>query len=334
MERIKQIMLNNITVVLLVVLCIASGIGVRGFFSPRNLVNLLSQMSILALVSMGMIYSVILKGADLSVGAVGALTGVLASYAGLWLMARMEESMPTLLVVPVLLIVAAVTGIAMGYITGTLIVTVQTAPVICTLAVMYVVRGLAYALSGGQPIYVHSEAFAFLGTGKLIRVPGMSTGVLPFILILAIVCAFAHHWILEKTVLGRNLHSVGLNREAAASAGLDVRKTMRIGYLLCSVMAALGGVANASRYQNGHPGALDGFEMFALPAVVLGGVSLNGGKGSVWKAMLGVAVIAVLRNMMDLLLLSSYWQKFVMGVVLIFAIWLDAGRPLKNVQVR
>ena len=175
MERVKQIMLNNITVVLLVVLCIASGIGVRGFFSPRNLVNLLSQMSILALVSMGMIYSVILKGADLSVGAVGALTGVLASYAGLWLMARMEESMPTLLVVPVLLIVAAVTGIAMGYITGTLIVTVQTAPVICTLAVMYVVRGLAYALSGGQPIYVHSEAFAFLGTGKLIRVPGSSS---------------------------------------------------------------------------------------------------------------------------------------------------------------
>ena len=332
MERVKQIILKNTAGAILLVLCVAAAIGVRGFFSPRNLVNLLSQMSILALMGMGMIYSVVLKGPDLSVGAVGALSGVLSAYAGLWLMARMQENMPVLLVILVLLGVAAVTGIALGYITGTLIVTVRIAPVICSLAIMYIVRGLAYALSGGQPVYVHSDAFAFLGTGKLIPVPGMSTGILPVVLILAVAAALVHCRILKGTQLGKNLYSVGLNREAAARAGVDVRRTMRIGYLMCSVMAALAGVVNASRFQNGHPGAMDGFEMYALPAVVLGGVSLTGGKGSVGGAMLGVAVIAVLRNGMDLLLLSSYWQKIVMGAVLVLAIWHDAGHPLKEAK--
>lgn len=320
MERksFGKILSENVVVVTLVVLCILFGIGNPVFLSVKNILNLLSQMCINALLATGLVYVIILGGIDISVGGTGALAGVFCAYVGLLIP---NANAGIMMIMQVL--VALLTGAVIGCIIGYLIAYLNVVPMICTLAMLNITRGLAYVVTGGQPVYGLANPFAFLGANRLIKTETMPNGILPVITIFTVIVVVIMHILLSKTVFGRHVYAVGSNRNVAHLSGINVKKTILLGHMICSIMACLAGVASASKIQNGQPGAMDAYEMYAIASAVLGGTSLVGGSGSVARAMFGVAVIAVIKNGMDLMQISSYWQKVVIGVIILLAVVLD-----------
>ncbi len=326
MEKFKKIVSENVVVVVLILLCIGFGIGNHVFFSTKNILNLLSQMCINALLATGLVYVIILGGIDISVGGTGALAGVLSAYAGLAIGENMN--VPTAIII--LIVVGILTGIVIGFINGFLIAYLNVVPMICTLAMLNVTRGLAYVITGGQPVYGLPNSYAYLGASRLIKTESMPNGIIPVITIFTVIVVFLMHTLLSKTVFGRHVYAVGSNRQVAHLSGINVKKTILMGHIICSIMACLAGVASASKIQNGQPGAMDAYEMYAIASAVLGGTSLLGGSGSVGRAMFGVAVIAVIKNGMDLMQISSYWQKVVIGVIILLAVVLDMFQKNHN----
>ena len=317
-KSIGKLVSENVVIVTLVVLCILFGIGNPVFLSAKNIINLLSQMCINALLATGLVYVIILGGIDISVGGTGALAGVFSAFVGL-MMPNANSGLMLLMQV----VVAVITGIVIGGLIGWLIAYMNVVPMICTLAMLNITRGLAYVVTGGQPVYGLANPYAFLGASRLLKTEGMPNGILPVITIFTVIVVAIMHILLSKTVFGRHVYAVGSNRNVAHLSGINVKKTILKGHIICSVMACLAGVASASKIQNGQPGAMDAYEMYAIASAVLGGTSLIGGSGSVGRAMFGVAVIAVIKNGMDLMQISSYWQKVVIGVIILLAVVLD-----------
>ena len=309
---------ENVVVVTMILLFILFGIGNHVFLSFKNILNLLSQMCINALLATGLVYVIILGGIDISVGGTGALAGVFSAFVGL-LMPNANSIMMLIMQVAV----AVLAGVVIGGIIGYLIAYLNVVPMICTLAMLNITRGLAYVVTGGQPVYGLANPYAFLGATRLLKTEGMPNGIIPVITIFTVIVVFLMHILLSKTVFGRHVYAVGSNRNVAHLSGINVKKTILLGHVICSVMACLAGVASASKIQNGQPGAMDAYEMYAIASAVLGGTSLVGGSGSVARAMFGVAVIAVIKNGMDLMQISSYWQKVVIGVIILLAVVLD-----------
>ena len=309
---------ENVVVVTLVVLCILFGIGNPVFLSVKNVLNLFSQMCINALLATGLVYVIILGGIDISVGGTGALAGVFSAFVGL-LMPNANSALMLIMQI----CVAVLTGLVIGSIIGYLIAYMNVVPMICTLAMLNITRGLSYVVTGGQPVYGLANPYAFLGATRLIKTEAMPNGIIPVITIFTVIVVLLMHILLSKTVFGRHVYAVGSNRSVAHLSGINVKKTIMTGHIICSIMACLAGVASASKIQNGQPGAMDAYEMYAIASAVLGGTSLAGGTGSIARAMFGVAVIAVIKNGMDLMQISSYWQKVVIGVIILLAVVLD-----------
>ena len=326
MDKAKKWISENVVVITLIVLCIGFGIGNSVFFSVKNILNLLSQMCINAIFATGLVYVIILGGIDISVGGTAALAGVLAAYAGL----VFPETTGPITYIVVMVVVAIATGVVVGGLIGYMIAYLNVVPMICTLAWLNITRGLAYVITGGQPVYGLPNSFAFLGSSRLIKTEAMPNGIIPVICIFTVIIVAAMHILLSKTVFGRHVYAVGSNRSVAHLSGINVKKTIMLGHMLCSTMACLAGVVSASKIQNGQPGACDAYEMYAIASAVLGGTSLIGGSGSVGRAMFGVAVIAVIKNGMDLMQISSYWQKVVIGVIILVAVILDMAQKNKK----
>ena len=324
-KSIGKLVSENVVIVTLVVLCILFGVGNPVFLSVKNVLNLLSQMCINALLATGLVYVIILGGIDISVGGTGALAGVFSAFVGL-----MMPKANSILMMLMQIGVALVTGCVIGALIGWLIAYMNVVPMICTLAMLNITRGLAYVVTGGQPVYGLANPYAFLGASRLFKTEAMPNGILPVITIFTVVVVCIMHILLSKTVFGRHVYAVGSNRSVAHLSGINVRKTILKGHMICSTMACLAGVASASKIQNGQPGAMDSYEMYAIASAVLGGTSLIGGSGSVGRAMFGVAVIAVIKNGMDLMQISSYWQKVVIGVIILLAVVLDMWQQNKK----
>ena len=168
--------------------------------------------------------------------------------------------------------------------------------------------------------------YSFLGAARLLQTADKPTGWIPIITIFVIVAVFIVHILLSKTVFGRHVYATGSNSNVAHLSGINTAKITFLSHVICGIMAAMGGVLNASKLQNGQPGACDAYEMYAIAATVLGGTSLSGGSGSVGRAMIGVAVIAVINNGMNLLHIDSYWQKVVIGMIILLAVILDMAQ--------
>ncbi|MBO7711461.1 MAG: ABC transporter permease [Lachnospiraceae bacterium] len=330
MNEVKRFVRRNAAAVVLVAGCVIFGVAAKGFLSLRSFSSLLSQLSIQALLATGMLFAMLVGGMDLSVAATGALAGILAAYSQNWLDMRMGN-VPAVLSVLSAVMVAVVTGIAVGSGIGTLIVRTNIPALVCTLVLMYGIRGLAYAVAGGQPVVVASKSFSALGAANLVRFGKMTAGLIPVSLILAVILIIAARQFLTGTESGRKICMVGRSRQAAEKAGVNTGKVILAGYMICSVMASLAGVINTSRFQNGLPGFMDGYELYALCAVMLGGVSLRGGKGSVGKVCLGAAAVAVLKNGMDLVLFPSYWQKIIMCALTLGAVVINLRAEEENV---
>ena len=323
----KNFLMKNMVVVILIALIIGFGVGTSGkFFNMANIVNLTTQMAINAMLSAGLTYVIILGGIDISVGSVAALAGVISTKLSL-----MFPQMSNWASIPVLIIPAILVGVLCGSFNGLMISRFNVVAMIATLAMLTAARGLCFIFSGGTAVSGVPKAYSFIGAGRWLVTEGKPTGWIPNITIFVIIMVVIMHILLSKTIFGRHVYATGSTRQVAHLAGINTKNVIFWGHVLCSVAAALAGVLNASKLASGQPAACEGYEMYAIAATVLGGTSLTGGSGSVGRAMFGVAVIAVINNGMNLMHVNSYWQKVVIGAIILFAVILDmAQKKTKN----
>jgi len=274
------------------------------FYSVANITNVLRQSVPLGLVSLGMLYVILTGGIDLSVGSIMALVSVVVA-----------------LVIPeygVFFAVcsAVIVATLMGSCAGGLVAYFKIAPFIATLAMMTIARGLALIVSKGQPIFVDDVAFVDFGTGYFMGLP-LPVYVFLFFSILA-------HFIYKKTTFGRLVISIGSNETATRFAGIPVERYKFAVYALSGMACGVAGVIAATRTGVGSPVLGLSFELDAIAAVVVGGASLAGGRGTVFKTIIGVLILSVISNLMNLMNISGYLQQIVKGVIIILAVVLES----------
>lgn len=287
------------------VICILLSFATPYFFTSQNILIVLRQVSINGILAIGVTFVIITGGIDLSLGSVLALTGVVA--AGF----AHPDTYP--LMVPIGL--ALMTGLIIGAANGFIITLGKVAPFIVTLGMMTIARGMALVWSGGRPVTNLSPAFNYIGGGDFLFIP------VPILLFLLVIILSGVT--LKYTRIGRYIYAVGGNEEAARASGIRVNRVKLFAYILCGLLAGLAGVVLAARINTGQPNAGIAYELDAIAAVVIGGTSLMGGRGSIMGTVIGVLIIGVINNGLDLLNVSSYYQQIVKGVIIIGAVLLD-----------
>ena len=317
---------KNAIVLVLIALCVGFAIGNQNFLKLTNLVNLTTQMAINAVLTIGLTYVIILGGIDISVGSVAAMAGVAAA---LICKSMGDISLPLMVVVQ--LAVGIVVGALFGCFNGLMITKFAVVPMIATLASQTIGRGFAYIFSGGTSVSGLTSVYSWLGAARLFKTEAKPTGWVPIVTIFVIILVLLMHTLLSKTVFGRHVFATGSNKNVAHLSGINTNKITFLCYMICGTMAGIAGVLNSSKLQNGQPGACEGYEMFAIASTVMGGTSLIGGSGSIARAMIGCAVVAVINNGMNLLHIDSYWQKIVLGIIILLAVVMDmAQKKQKN----
>ncbi len=271
------------------------------FLTAPNLVNILRQASINGIISVGMMLVILTAGIDLSVGSILALTVVVTAD-------LMHQD------IPVFLAVAAGMGIGglLGLVNGMLISRMKVPPFIATLGMMSFARGLALAYTGGKPVTGFDEGFRFLGTGVIAQIP------MP--VIIAFIVLLSGYILLTKTRVGIYLYALGENREAAYFSGIATTMYTNLVYTVSGILAALSGMILIARLDSAQPVIGMGYEFDAIAAVVIGGTSLAGGEGKISGTLLGVLIIAMLNNGLNLINVSSFYEQIVKGVVIALAL--------------
>lgn len=287
-------------------------ISPNAFAKPRNLINVLKQASINGILSCGMMFVIISGGIDLSSGSIIAIAGVCAAYCA------KGDSMP--LIVPIL--VAITVGAAVGAVNGFGVAYAKLPPFIITLATMTGIRGLALIASGGSPVFGLNKGFERISTGFILDVPVLAV----YFIIIVVICGF----VLTRTVFGRRVYTVGGNELTAWVSGIDVKKIKMAVYTLSGAMAGMAGLLVASRTVQGSPTAGEGYEMDAIAAVVIGGISMSGGAGKWYGTIIGALLLAVISNGLDILGVSSNYQKIIKGVIIAVAVYLDLRGKSKD----
>ena len=292
------------------------------FLTAGNLTNVLRQITYNAILAIGQTFVIITGGIDLSVGSLIELSGVVMA-----LFANATGLDGVLLVIATLLVGVLVGGFA-GFVNAVPVVRLNLPPFITTLAMMLMARGLAFKLSHGQPVALNTHAFDSIGTGYILsgvlaplHLPGIPIAVL---WMLALVAIFAV--LLTRTRFGRYVYALGGNEEAARLAGIDVARAKTIVYMISGACAAVAGMLLMARFSSGSPNTGIGNELQSIAAVVVGGTSLTGGRGSVVGTFAGALLIGVLNNVMNLLNIESYTQEIVLGAVILLAVIVDQLR--------
>ncbi len=297
---------NMGTLIGLLAMCLILSFTTNGvFYSQRNLVNVLRQVSSNACLAFGMTFAIITGGIDLSVGSILALSGTLS--AGFIAFNNMPVAQAVIL--------AIVIGTALGLFNGFVIAKTTIPPFIVTLAMMQIARGAAYIYSNGQPIRAMFPDYQIIGTGWLGPIPYPVIYMIVFLIICVI--------LLSKTRFGRHVYAVGGNDKAAIFSGVNVARTKMLVYTMSGFLAAFTGVVLCARMASGQPTAGQAFEMDAIAATVLGGTSMSGGVGKIGSTFIGVLIIGVLNNGLNLLGLNSFWQQIAKGVVILLAVYVD-----------
>ena len=281
------------------------------FLTPKNMFNILRQNASNLFLATGMTMVIILGGIDLSVGSVIALSGVVA--AGCVVNFGLPEAVG--------FIAAVAVGAVVGLFNGFIICKTDIPPFIVTLASMNITKGIALVLTGGAPIRCMTDAFKFPGAGYV--------GPVPTPVILMIVIFVIAALMINKTQLGRHIYAVGGNVQAAKFSGISVEKVKFIVYSYTGLMAGIAGVVIASRLYSGQPTAGDGAEMDAIASVVVGGTSMSGGSGRIGGTLIGVLIIGVLNNGLNLMGVDSNFQYIVKGLVILLAVYVDFLRNKK-----
>jgi inositol transport system permease protein len=293
------------------------------FLQPRNLVNVVRQISVVGLIAIGVTMVIITTGIDLSSGSVLALAAVFA--ASLAQQPDWHDAKYPGLVVPVIVPIVAdlAVGLLCGAINGGLIARFKIPPFIATLGMMTVARGFALIYSN-RPVSGLTDTYNFIGQGEILKVIPISPPLgIPIPVIILAVVAIGAHIMLNSTRFGRHIYAVGGNEQAALISGLNVGR-IKIGvYTIAGLLSGLAGLVLSSRIGSGQAGLAVGYELDAIASAVIGGTSLSGGIGTIWGTIIGALIIGVLNNGLDLLNVSAYWQTIVKGSIIVIAVIID-----------
>ena len=312
--RFKNVFSKIGTLLFLIVMVIIFSITNESFLTESNIMNILRQISMLGIVSVGMTFVMISGGVDLSVSSLGALAGIIAAKQ------MVDFNINPILAVLITLVFTA----AVGLINGLLIVNIQIPAFIATLGTYTILRGACYIITGGLPVFGFTRDFNVIGGGYLWIIP---IPVIILLVILALGYVFLH-----KTYTGRYIFAVGGNEEAARLSGINTGKIRLLVYSICGFLAGVAGIIMLSRLASGQPSIMTGFELEVITAVVLGGVSFTGGDGKIIGMIQGVLILGVLSNGLILMDIDMYWQWVVNGVVLLLAVGLDKMSRKNQIQ--
>ncbi|HZH60884.1 MAG TPA: ribose ABC transporter permease [Metabacillus sp.] len=311
-ESEKKANLSNIyrkygTVIALFVLVLIISIMNSKFLSMYNILNVFRQVSINGLIAFGMTFVILTGGIDLSVGAILALTGMVLGL-------MIASGTPDLIAIPLVLLLGAL----LGWFNGVLISKIKLQAFIVTLATMTMFSGITMIISDGIPamgITENSPLLNFFSQGDILGIP------FPMIVLLVVFALLLI--LLKKTVFGRGVYAIGGNEEVARLSSLPTDRIKTSVYIISGVMSALAGVILTSRLSSSQPTAGSGFELDAIAAVVIGGTSLAGGRGRLFGTLIGVLIIGVLNNGLNIIGVSAFYQQFIKGLVILLAVILD-----------
>jgi ribose transport system permease protein len=288
----------------LILLIVVFSLFENSFLKVNNIINILRQVSIVGICAVGMTFVILTGGMDLSVGSV---IGVSAVSSALLMSGGTNPLLAVLLAIMI--------GAATGLINGFFINNVGIAPIIVTLGMMTLLRGAAYIISGGLPVYGIPENYLFMGQGYV--------GGIPVPVIFMVVIFSLGYFILNKTTFGRSVYGIGGNAEASRLSGVNVKGVIYRVYAFAGVLYSLAGLILLARVNSGQPKSGSGYEMDVITACVLGGISVSGGEGRVGGVIVGVLFMGTLANGMILMNVPEFWQWVVQGSVLILAVSLD-----------
>lgn len=290
-----------------IALCVFFSVFNPLFLSLGNFINILRQVSFNAILAVGMTLVIITGGIDLSVGSVLALSAVVT--------ASLVKADNPLLPVPVAILVGLLIGAACGVFNGYFITKGKLAPFIVTMVMMTIARGAAQLFTKGRPVTGLLPDFDFLGAGFIFNIP------VP-VYILALVFLVSH-CMLSSTRTGRYLYAVGGNEMSAMASGIKVDRIKMFAYIYSGVMAALVGIILTARLNSAAPVLGAGYESDAIAATVIGGASMEGGRGKMMGTLVGALIIGTISNGLDILNVSAYWQQIIKGLIILFAVLLD-----------
>ncbi len=305
--NLKHILRSYGIVIAFIIICAAMTALSPVFLTTTNVLNVVRQSSIFGIMAIGMTFVILTGGIDLSVGSILAVAGAIA--------AGMIKGGAGIL--PVVLL-ALVIGIGCGLANGLLITVGRIAPFVVTLGMMSIGRSLTLIYTKGYPISGFSGSFRFIGGGDILS--------LPFPIIVFLLTVVVAWLILTQTRLGRYTYAIGGNEETVKLSGINADFYKTIVYVISGITAAMSALILTSRLNSAEPVAGSGYELDVIAAVVIGGTSLNGGRGSVWGTLIGALLIGVINNGMNLLGISPYFQLLVKGLIIIGAVLLDRLR--------
>ncbi len=294
-------------IIMLLLVIIGFSLAAPQFFSLNTVTNVLWAVSMTGIMAAGAIYPILTGGIDLSIGTEVALTSVLIA---IFLVDMQLSLFATILLVLIF-------GVVMGFVNGTLITVFKIPAFITTMAMMEIYSGMAMVISGGKTLPIRApEAFLQIAIFKIFTIP------LPvYIMLLIMAISF---WVLHKSSFGRRIIAIGGNAVASGLSGINTRRIEVTGYILSSVCAVIGGIVLSSMNQQGKATLADGYEMNAISAIVLGGTSMAGGKGSIPGALFGVILIGLINCGMTMLNAPSSMHNIVRGLIIVVMVALDS----------
>jgi ribose/xylose/arabinose/galactoside ABC-type transport system permease subunit len=300
-QKLRELLQRFGLIISFLLLCIVLALLSDRFLTVSNAVNVLRQSSINGIIAVGMTFVILTAGIDLSVGATLALSTVVTAN-------LLQQSIPVLLAV----LIGLALGAVLGLLNGLIITKARVPPFVATLGMMTVARGLALTYTQGRPITGLPDAFRFIGTGSL--------GPIPMPIVIAGLTFLVGWVLLKRTRMGEYIYAIGNNPVAARYAGIATDSYVTFVYVLAGLLSALAGMILVARLNSAQPTAGIAYEFDAIAAVVVGGTSFAGGEGSLGGTLLGVLVIAVINNGLNLLNVSSFYQPVVTGIVIALAL--------------
>ncbi len=302
---------GTLSILILIMICLSIA-SPKYFMTLDNIKQIGLQSTVYILLAFGEFFAILLAGIDLSVGSVAALVGTFIAM-------MLKASVP----VPAAILIGLVIALVLGVINGLLINALDLHPFVVTLGTNTVFRGLTLLISNGSPIFGLPKSFKDI-SGYVAGFP------IPFLF--ALVMAVILIWFTNRTVLARNLYALGGNKQSAWYSGINTKRFTLYAHMLASFLAGIAGVIMTSRVGAAEPTAGDGYETYAIAACIIGGTSFFGGKGKIFGVLLGGLTIGTITNGLNILNVSSYWQKVVMGALIIASVALEklVGSTVKN----
>lgn len=276
------------------------------FLTSTNLINVVKQASITTIIGVGMTFVLVTGGIDLSVGSIMAFSGTLAAS-----MAVADKNLP--------IVVSILTGMAIGTLCGLIngigVAYIGFPPFIMTLGMMTIARGIPLVYTNGTPIFGLSDSFNAVANSRILGIPTL-------VYYMVVICLVGYI-ILSKTVLGRRIYGIGDNEEAARLSGIPVARLKMLVYVFSGFLSGIAGILICSRITSGNGTVAEGYEMNAISAAVIGGVSMTGGSGSVLGMVVGAMILTIIQNSFDIIGVNSFYQDIIKGIIILLAVFLD-----------